>query len=208
LLTIINAPFDWLSIGITRGLLWRGLELRGPWPAALALLDAALATALIALLCASMVVAVQTFDLAALRGGGQALLPLTPLFDNLEVEPTAPQNWWLHAIWLSTLLPSALNLVVGCTSWLRAWPWLSKWLLRQMPERRDAGHRVVANRLTVASVLTLQWALGGVLGLAAMTLVVWGVLGQLMPALGWGLLDLMRALADWHLPYRLWCWLA
>jgi hypothetical protein len=48
LLTLLNAPFDWASLGLTRALLRRGLELRGWWPYALALADAALAAIIIA----------------------------------------------------------------------------------------------------------------------------------------------------------------
>ena len=40
LLTLLNAPFDWASLGLTRALLRRGLELGGWWPYLLALADA------------------------------------------------------------------------------------------------------------------------------------------------------------------------
>jgi hypothetical protein len=43
LLSLINAPFDWASLGLTRALLRRGLELGACWPYALALVDACLA---------------------------------------------------------------------------------------------------------------------------------------------------------------------
>jgi hypothetical protein len=45
LLTLLNAPFDWASLGLTRALLWRGLELGGWWPYILAFVDAGLAVA-------------------------------------------------------------------------------------------------------------------------------------------------------------------
>jgi hypothetical protein len=32
LLTLLNAPFDWVSVGLTRALLRRGPELGGWWP--------------------------------------------------------------------------------------------------------------------------------------------------------------------------------
>jgi hypothetical protein len=62
LLTLLNAPFDWASLGLTRALLRRGLELRGWWPLILAFLDAALAIVIIALLALTMVIGVQAFD--------------------------------------------------------------------------------------------------------------------------------------------------
>src|SRR5436305_13324706 len=76
LLTLINAPFDWASLGLTRALLRRGLELRGWWPLALALIDALVAAPIIALLALTMVVGVQAFDDIAAHGGGERVLPL------------------------------------------------------------------------------------------------------------------------------------
>ncbi|MFZ0506776.1 MAG: hypothetical protein WBE85_11570 [Methylocella sp.] len=55
LLTLLNAPFDWASLGLTRALLRRGPELGGWYPYFLALVDAALATLIIALLALTMV---------------------------------------------------------------------------------------------------------------------------------------------------------
>jgi hypothetical protein len=77
LLTLLNAPFDWASLGLTRALLRRGLELGGWWPYLLALADAALATVIIALLALVMVIGVQAFDELAVHGdgGGAAVLP-------------------------------------------------------------------------------------------------------------------------------------
>ena len=203
LLTILNAPFDWLSLGLTRGLLRRGLELQGPYPWLLALLDAALASLLIVVLAATMVLGVQTFDALAVRGGGKPVLPLQPLFAGLASRPTDPEFWWLHALLLSTLLPSVVNLAVGGCSLLRGWPPLNAWLLRQLPEQPGAAAGLPANRLAVAGVLTAQWAAGAALGIAAQWLLVWLILGRLLPAMGASLLDLMAALAQWNLPGRL-----
>ncbi len=206
-LTLVNAPFDWLSLGLTRGLLRRGLELRGPWPSALAVLDAALAGLLVAALAATTVIAVQTFDLLAVQAGAAPTLPIIPLLDALSMQPEATQHWWLYAMLLSTLIPSLVNLVVGCTSWLRSAPWVTSWVLQRMPKSRKQADRAVRQRVAVPLVLTAQWGLGGLMGLALMAFLVWIVLGALLAAAGLGLLDLMRALADWNLPAQVWCWL-
>lgn len=42
LLTLLNAPFDWASLGLTRALLRLGLERGGWWPLVYGLVDAAL----------------------------------------------------------------------------------------------------------------------------------------------------------------------
>ena len=94
--------------------------------------------------------------------------------------------------------------MVGCASWLRSLPWLNLWLQRQMPARQgNAAQTLVYHRLTIAAVLTSQWALGAVIGVAALTQWVWGWLGWLMPFVGPNLLELMRALAEQQWPQRL-----
>lgn len=75
LLTLLNAPFDWASLGLTRALLRHGLELGGWWPYFLALVDAAFAAVIIAALAFVMVIGVQSFDELAVHGGGKAVLP-------------------------------------------------------------------------------------------------------------------------------------
>jgi hypothetical protein len=70
LLTLLNAPFDWGSLGLTRSLLRRGLELGGWWLYALALLDAGLAAVIMGALAVTMVMGVQAFDTLAVHGGG------------------------------------------------------------------------------------------------------------------------------------------
>ncbi len=55
LLTLLNAPVDWLSLGLTRALLRRGVELGGWCPFGLALLDALFAPGFIAALALVMV---------------------------------------------------------------------------------------------------------------------------------------------------------
>jgi hypothetical protein len=76
LLTLLSAPFDWASLGLTRALLRRGLELGGWWPYLLALADAALAAVIIAALALVMVVFVHAFDELAVHRGGEPVLPL------------------------------------------------------------------------------------------------------------------------------------
>jgi hypothetical protein len=60
LLTLINAPFNWAWIGMTRALLRRGLELGGVWPYFLAIADAILAALIVGLLALTMVITVPS----------------------------------------------------------------------------------------------------------------------------------------------------
>src|SRR6266849_3534247 len=90
LLTLLNAPFDWVSLGMTRALLRRGLELGGWWPYLLALADGLVAAAIVAPLSITMVIGVQAFDHLAEFGGGpdKRVLPLAPLLDGMAANPS------------------------------------------------------------------------------------------------------------------------
>jgi hypothetical protein len=200
LLTLVNAPFDWASLGLTRALLRRGLELGGWWPYLLALVDALLAGVIIALLALAMVVGVQAFDALAVHGGGKPVLPLLPLFNGLSANPAAPEYWWLYALLLSTMIPSLVNLAIGGTALARTAPGLPSLLLRSLP----AGQAVPAfDRAWLALVLTMQVAGGVILGIAAQALLAVGLIRYIMPWLGLGLLDLARTVAEFDLPARI-----
>jgi hypothetical protein len=174
-LTLLNAPFDWFSLGLTRALLRRGLELGGWWPYALALVDAALAAMIIAALALTTVVGVQAFDALAVYGGGTSVLPLEPLFNGIAAHPTAPEYWWLYALLLSTTIPSLVNLVIGGTSLVRGLPGVPSLFLGFIPER---GGALKWDRHWIAFVLTTQVALGAALGIAAQVLLVVVIIGM------------------------------
>jgi hypothetical protein len=199
LLTLLNAPFDWFSLGLTRALLRRGLELGGWWPYALALVDAAFAAVIIAALALIMVVGVQAFDALALHSGGAAVLPLEPLFKGIAEHPSAPEYWWIYALLLSTMIPSLVNLVIGGASLLRGLPGLPSLLLRFIPER---GGVLKWDRYWIAAVLTTQVAAGAAFGIAAQAFLVVVIIGYVMPFFGLELLDMARDITAFNLPAR------
>ncbi len=201
LLTIVNAPFDWASLGLTRALLHKGLELGGWWPLLLALLDAALAAVIIAALAVAMVVSVQAFDdLAALTAGPRAItLPLDKLFAGIKANPGAPEYWWAYALLLSTMIPSLANLMIGGASLARGIPIIPRLLLAYMQE----GKVLVWDRVWIALVLTAQNAGGAFLGALAQVVVVILMVVYVMPWLGFGLLDLAQSVAELDFPMRI-----
>jgi hypothetical protein len=172
LLTLLNAPFDWASLGLTRALLRRGLELGGWWPYLLALVDACLAGIIIALLALVMVIGVQAFDELAVHGGGEkaAVLPLMPLFDGIAKNPAAPEYWWAYALLLSTMIPSLVNLAIGGMALTRGIPWLGWLLLHWMPEGKAVPDY---KRQLMAIGLTIQMFSGAFLGIAAQAFLAW-----------------------------------
>jgi hypothetical protein len=192
LLTLLNAPCDWASLGLTRALLQRGLELGGWWPYALALVDAALAAVIIAALAITMVVGVQAFDVLAVHGGGAPVLPLDALFNGIAAHPSLPEYWWLYALLLSTMIPSLVNLVIGGASLVRGVPGMPSLLLRFIPER---GGVLKWDRHWIAAVLTAQVAAGAALGIVAQVVFVVVIIGYVMPFFGLELLDMARDVA-------------
>ncbi len=200
LLTLLNAPFDWLSLGLTRALLRRGVELGGWWPYGLAVLDAALALLILVMLAGAMVIGVQTFDFAATLGGGPPILPFNRLLDDIAQSPGDPVHWWIYALLLTTLIPSLANLLIGAVSLTRGVPGLSSVLLRFIP----VGAAVPTfERAWIAAVLTSQWVIGVALTLGALGglgfLVAWVV-----PEIGTLFLEYGRAIANLDLPHQAW----
>ena len=202
LLTLINAPFDWASLGLTRALLRRGLELGGWWPLLLALLDAVLAGGFVALLTIFMVLNVQAFDTLAVYAGGDSawILPLDALFDGIEAKPWASEYWWIYALLLSTMIPSLVNLGIGGASLFRGMPWLTKLVLHKMPERRAPAS---FDRAWIAWLLTGQIYLGILFGVAAQFFLLYVVIGLILPVFGFDLLDLARETAAAGIPGRM-----
>jgi hypothetical protein len=174
LFTLMNAPFDWVSLGLTRALLRRGLELGGWWPYVLALADAAAAVVVIALLAIAMVVGVQAFDTVAVHAGGTPVLPLGPLLAGLAEHPKAPEYWWVYALLLSTVLPSLFNLVIGGTALVRGVPGVGPLLLQNMPEGAEVPS---FDRTWMSVLLTLQVFVGAALGIAAQGILVVVMIG-------------------------------
>ena len=200
LLTLINAPVDWFSLGLTRALLRRGLECGGWAPFLFALADAALAVLVIVGLTIAMVVGVQAFDELAEAGGGKALLQLLPLFDGIEAHPAAPEYWWAYALVLSTMIPSLVNLMLGGASLIRGIPGLPAVLLRKMPERKAVP---AFDRAWIALVLTSQMVGGAILGALAQLALAYVLIFYAMPWAGLELLDLARAVETFDLPRQL-----
>jgi hypothetical protein len=190
LLTLVNAPFDWLSLGLTRLLLRRGIELGGPAPWILALVDAFLASLLLILLALAMVIAVDFFNHLAEIGGGTEARILPNMQDYLSMLRSSPRDskfWWIYATLFSTMLPSVANLFVAGFSFLRGLPKTRAFLLRVMRpgETMPAGRRFAA-----ALILTLQGAVAVLFALGAQAALAYGVLWSFLPWLGADILDI------------------
>jgi hypothetical protein len=200
LLSLLNAPFAWFSLGLTRALLWRGLEREKWWPYFYALLDAALAVLVISLSAIVMVIGVQTFDLMAVVGGGKQVVPLMPLLDGIASNPAAPEYWWVYALLLSTMIPSLVNLGIGGLSLTRGIPRLSGYLHGLLDSNGSVSE---FHRVQIAALLGSQVVFGVALGIAAQAILVYILFRYAMPFLGVGLLEMARTIAAYGLPGRI-----
>lgn len=148
-LTLVNAPFDWLSIGLTRALLRRGVEAGGIAPVLLALVDVVLATLLIVVLAAAMVFAVDLFEVA----GRTKIIDVAGVLDALAdpVQRLETKYWWIYATLFSTLIPSLLNVALAALSFMRG----------IIPFHR----RVAGRMLTGGETVGTSWWMAPALGL-------------------------------------------
>jgi hypothetical protein len=207
LLTLINAPVDWLAVGFTRALLRRGLARGGWWPFYYALIDIVVASVLVATLAFAMVLAVQTFDdIAVLRAGpGARILPLQPLLDGLARLPKAYENWWVWILLFSSMIPSILNLSIAIASFLRGLPILNQWILSRITLEKPLRER---DRILLTATLTTQIVGGVLLTGVAIYLFLTYLIPLGLPAFGTLMRDFAADLASYNAPARAIIWLA
>lgn len=205
LLPAINAPFLWFSVGMTRALLWLGLERKGWWPYFYALLDAAVAIATLVLLVAGMIVGIQLINLMAVEGGGKPLLEVAPLLvaviDGLKHYSFKAEYWWIYTLLLSAMIPSLMNLAIGGFSLIRGIPILSRRLQAYLPE----GHGVAQHdRNWISLMLSIQAMVGLCLAsVSQFILLPWWIFGYLLPGLGFGVLQFAQQVERFDLPARI-----
>ena len=174
LIPIVNVPFDWASLGLTRALLRRGVEEGAPSPLWLGLGDFVLGLILLALLAVALIAALQTADALIAHFGGVPVADVVALLDNIADKPRDPANYWAYATLFSTLIPSALNAVIGAVS-LIGWWWgpPREWALTQLTQLLsvDRDETDEGIRLRVAALLALQVGIGAALTCFAL----WGL---------------------------------
>ena len=113
LFPILNAPIDWLSLGITRGLLnsIRHEHHGGYHAFAWALLDVVLAIGFLLLVSAILVVTLGIVDKDL----------LLKILDGLRNNGSDINHYWVYAMLLSTLVPTLIHFIIAAsalTLWL------------------------------------------------------------------------------------------
>lgn len=190
LLPLVNAIMDWLSLGVTRGLLCAIRQGTHSVGAALAyvLLDIVLALAFLVAIVSLTIVLLAAVNAAALHGSGQVFMDLQQLFDGLAADPLALEYGWIHVMMLSTLVPTLIHFTVGAAAAVMVLP--NRWresILQHWDQRGDAQTAALWYVTLVPMI-----------GLAAPLLALYGLyllLGAHGGLIGYGLLDWARGLA-------------
>lgn len=196
-ITLINAPFNWASLGLTRALLWRGLEKQKLWPYFYALVDGIFAVFAAAALACMMVVGMQAYNELAVAGGGKGVFAVNVLISGIRSGPLNSEYWWVYFLLISTMLPSIANLIIGGLSLTRGIPLISNRLLSLLPEHGSISPN---QRRQVAFWLSTQEAIGAALAIFAQAALVFLIFGLAMPRLGIGVLDLAESLVVLDIP--------
>jgi len=156
-LPLVNALFDWGSLGLTRYLLRRALAAAGAAARLIyGLIDAGAAVAILAGLAVVIPAALTGLNALAMAGGWpEPLIDVAGRLALLRTSPGDPSVWWIHLMLFSTLLPSVMHIVItGAAVVTLVWPprWNAWYAARLWPT--ELAHR--PDRRKMAAYLTLR----------------------------------------------------
>ncbi len=204
ILIFVNAPFDWLTVGVTRWLLRLGLEKKGLWPIFLAIGDFIAALIFIFLLAVVTLLSVQLFGAMEILGvAGRATLATDDILMGMNnpAQRSNSQYFWIYAMLFSTMIPSLLNIAIGAFALMRGAGPLNRWVVDGMKNGfTGRGH------FGAACWLGVQLPLGVLLGLAINYFVL-KFLFFAGPIYGIGLLDYLIAIEQANWPAMFIDWL-
>ena len=157
LLPIINAVYDWLSIGITRGLL--GAIAKGYHKTKEALfwagLDIFLAIVFLILISFTMIATVGIVNHLA----GKTVLDLNNIFSQLETK-SVWENFWIYFMLFSTLIPTYIHFVIAGLSlvmWLPS-SW-REWLVADLEKKDSHKHILTFLYVTITPIFAVGVAI-------------------------------------------------
>jgi hypothetical protein len=198
-LTLLNAPFDFLSLGLTRGFLRRGLEKKGLSPIWFAFYDAASALVIISALACVLILAVQLFGALEILGHQHRTLDLKDAFYAIQTNPSAPQNFWIYALLITTQAPSLFNVAVGAISVARAFRPLSEFIHRRLPDGKPI---LSADKIWIVPLLIVRSVLPAAAGILAGLTALLAVPLWFLPLIDFDIVEQVRRLVEADLPAR------
>lgn len=191
-LPLLNAPLDWLSLGITRGVFQ---ALRAGRHSGLLPLWLTIADLLIALIFLFLIV---TILIGFIVSDGllfdRELLSIQAVLDKIRNNPSSSDHWWIYFMLLSTLIPTLVHFALAggaATLWL---PY--KWRLQLV----DGLERDVHKFYGAWAYLTFMPVIGFVLVPGALLYFLWWLLNMHGGWLGMRLLDWAEMLAHFANP--------
>lgn len=190
LLPLLNALWDWVSLGVSRGLL-AAIRLRVQWgwvPLSWGLADFLLAFVSLAGLVAMVTAAVATVNALALSGDATPAVDLPAFFTALRTEPDHPRFYWVYFMFLSTLIPTLVHLLIVGASMaqcLADWSPLRPW--------RETAAAEMDNDSVVRFNAALYLTLVPMSGLVIPVGLLWGLYQALLAHDGW----LGHRIIDW-----------
>lgn len=199
-LTLLNAPFDFLSLGLTRGFLRRGLQTKGLSPIRFAFYDALAAVVVISVLICVLIVGIQLYGILEVHGHQERTIDLTKAFETIHDTPYASQNFWIYTLLITTQAPSLFNVAVGAVSVARAFRPLSEFIHYRLP----TGKAVLAvDKFWMVPLLILRSVVPACAGLAAGLAVLLAVPLWMLPLVDFDIFQEVTRLVNADIPGRL-----
>lgn len=197
-LPLLNAVFDWGSLGLTRHLLRRTLRAdRFRRALKYGAMDAGAAVLILGALAVAVVAGLTCLNALAMAGGWpEPLIDVAGRLDRLREAPGDPSVWWIYLVLFSTLLPSVVHIVIALAAlvtvqWPPAW---NDWYERHLTLENLAFGPY---RYKMAAYLTFRQAAEFGLPVAAL-IAVFALLtayGIVIPQIAQGLLWLATTVA-------------
>ncbi|MEM9043930.1 MAG: hypothetical protein AAGC81_04490 [Pseudomonadota bacterium] len=153
-LPLVNTFFDYLSLGLTRFLLRKGVD-NNQYALLCGLADLFAATFIFLLLGASMIAVVHGLNMIS----AIPHLDLDQLFVDMSAEGGWRDYFWLYAVIFSTMLPTFIHLSIASLSAITLIPlrprvWVAK-MMKRVPEKDPGAILFTQILLTIMAVWTL-----------------------------------------------------
>ena len=203
LLPLVNSPFDWASLGVTRSLLYsivdrvHGGGLAVFW----SLFDIVIALALLLGIISASTLMISVANYLFQQGGHYGpILDLNIVFNDLRIDPYNSRYAWMYLIFLSTLIPTFVHLI------LAAWAvvmWVPAKAHKQLHKKWEENQ--LQYDFPKFTAVTLYFSVFLPLAVIAPALVLYGLHLVLIQygyvfIMGESLLDSMEILAHWVNP--------
>jgi hypothetical protein len=170
LIPVINTPFAWLSVAVTRTLLRRACVAGSAWwQMVLGLADVMVGLVLLLGLAIALTISLRWADHLVINGGVAPVVDACAILRQIRAGPDYSGNYWAYGIIFVTLIPSFANMIFGAAGLiLSLFRGVRSWVVRQIGRSREGAKRaagyvaeVAAACIGIATLLAgaLSWML-------------------------------------------------